>query len=81
MLGLGLDNRGLTTKNAYRPIYSLCGSCRSASASAAVARDVNIDTVMKSAGWARESTFRRFYQRQVLKLNEGYNLVRSSRAV
>jgi hypothetical protein len=24
MLGLGLDNRGRTTKNAYRRIYSLC---------------------------------------------------------
>jgi hypothetical protein len=24
MLGLGLENRGRTTKNAYRPIYSLC---------------------------------------------------------
>ncbi len=56
-------------------IETLAGSCRSASSSAAVARDVDIDTVLKSAGWARESTFRRYYQRQVLKLNEGYNLL------
>jgi site-specific recombinase XerD len=62
-------------------VQATAGSCRSASASAAVARDANIDMVMKSAGWARESTFRRFYQRQVLKVNEGYNLVRSSRVV
>jgi site-specific recombinase XerD len=59
-------------------VQATAGSCRSASASAAVARDINIDVVMKSAGWARESTFRRFYQRQILKLNEGYNLIRSS---
>jgi site-specific recombinase XerD len=59
-------------------VQASAGSCRSASASAAVVRDVNINIVMKSAGWARESTLRWFYQRQVLKVNEGYNLVRSS---
>jgi hypothetical protein len=62
-------------------ITASAGSCRSASASAAVSRDVNIDVVLKAAGWAKESTFRRFYQRQVLKVNEGYNLVRSANVV
>jgi site-specific recombinase XerD len=55
-------------------IVATAGSCRSASSSAAVARDVDIDTVLKAAGWKRESTFRRYYQRQVVKANEGYNL-------
>jgi site-specific recombinase XerD len=62
-------------------IETTAGSCRSASSSAAHARDVDIDIILKSAGWARENTFRRFYQRQVLKSNEGYNLVRSMRLV
>jgi hypothetical protein len=62
-------------------VIASAGSCRSASTSAAVSRDVNIDTVLKSAGWARESTFRRFYQRQVVKVNEGFNLIRSARVV
>jgi hypothetical protein len=59
-------------------IETTAGSCRSASASAAVARQVEIDIVLKSAGWARESTFRRFYERQVVKSREGYNLIRST---
>jgi hypothetical protein len=62
-------------------VETTAGSCRSASSSAAKARDVEIDIILKSAGWARESTFRRFYQRQVLKINEGYNLVRSMQLV
>ncbi len=62
-------------------VTASAGSCRSASTSAAVSRDVDIDTVMKSAGWARESTFRRFYQRQVVKVKEGYNLIRSTSVV
>jgi hypothetical protein len=59
-------------------IEASAGSCRSASSSAAVARDVNIDIVLKAAGWAKESTFRRYYQRQVVKANEGYNLIHST---
>jgi integrase len=46
-------------------IQAPAGSCRSAATSAAVARNVDIDLVMKAAGWARESTFRKYYQRVV----------------
>ncbi len=62
-------------------IDATAGSCRSASSSAAIIREVDIDTVMKSAGWKRESTFRRYYQRQVVNVNEGYNLIRSAAIV
>jgi integrase len=46
-------------------IQAPAGSCRSAASSAAVARNLDIDLVMKAAGWARESTFRKYYQRAV----------------
>jgi site-specific recombinase XerD len=62
-------------------IETTAGSCRSASASAAVTRQVEIDIVLKSAGWARESTFQRFYDRQVLKTKDSYNLIRSTFAL
>jgi integrase len=44
-------------------IKAPAGSCRSASTSSAVARNVDIDQILKSAGWASESTFRRYYHR------------------
>jgi site-specific recombinase XerD len=56
-------------------IEATAGSCRSASASAAFSRDEPIDEILKSAGWAHESTFRKFYKRQVLKIDEGLNLL------
>ncbi len=62
-------------------IETSAGSCRSASASAAVSREVDIDIVLKSAGWAPESTFRQYYDRQILRANEGFNLIRSSSIV
>jgi site-specific recombinase XerD len=46
-------------------IQAPAGSCRSAATSAAVLRNMNIDHVLKAAGWARESTFRRYYQRGI----------------
>jgi hypothetical protein len=46
-------------------IEATAGSCRSASTSAAVLQNLDVDQVLKSAGWAHESTFRRFYQRAV----------------
>jgi site-specific recombinase XerD len=46
-------------------ITAPAGSCRSASTSAAVLRNMDIDQVLKAAGWARESTFRRYYQRGI----------------
>ncbi len=41
------------------------GSCRSASTSAAVQQNVDIDHVLKSAGWARKNTFHQYYQRSI----------------
>jgi integrase len=46
-------------------IKAPAGSCRSASTSAAVSRNMDVDQVLKAAGWACESTFRRYYQRAV----------------
>jgi site-specific recombinase XerD len=44
-------------------IKAPAGSCRSASTSAAVARNMlDVDQVLKLAGWARESTFWCYYQ-------------------
>ena len=40
-------------------------STRSASASAARAAGVSIDTIMGTADWRQETTFRQFYDRQV----------------
>jgi site-specific recombinase XerD len=56
-------------------IDATAGSCRSASTSAAFSRNDPIDEILKSAGWAQESTFRKFYKRQVLKIEEGLNLL------
>jgi integrase len=46
-------------------IKAPAGSFRSASKSSAVARNVNVDQILKSAGWASESTFRRYYHRAI----------------
>jgi integrase len=46
-------------------ISATAGSCRSATTSAAILRDVPIDAVLKAAGWKRESTFRKYYHRLV----------------
>jgi integrase len=56
-------------------ISAPAGSCRSASTSAAIERQMDIDHVLKSAGWARESTFRRYYQRVIHPRMEGKSLL------
>jgi site-specific recombinase XerD len=56
-------------------IEASAGSCRSAAASAAFEREVEIDIILKSAGWKHVSTFRKYYRRQVLKPTEGYSLL------
>jgi site-specific recombinase XerD len=56
-------------------ITASAGSCRSASTSAAVERKMDIDNVLKSAGWAKEGTFRRFYQRAVHPRLNGESLL------
>ena len=47
-------------------VKASAGSCRSAATSSAFLRSIPIDVILRSAGWARENTFRRYYQRQVL---------------
>ncbi len=44
-------------------IKAPAGSCRSASTSSAFARNVDVDQIIKAAGWATESTFRKYYHR------------------
>ena len=39
---------------------------RSASTNAAISMNVPIDTVMKTAGWSRESTFSKYYKKPLL---------------
>ena len=53
------------------------GSCRSAVSSAAFLREFPIDLILRAAGWKRESTFRRYYQRQICKVPPGVNLLPS----
>ena len=43
------------------------GSVRSASASKASSKGIPIDVLLKTAGWARESTFGRFYHKPITK--------------
>jgi site-specific recombinase XerD len=56
-------------------IFASAGSCRSAATSAAFAENRKIDDIMRSAGWSSESTFRRFYHREVLPLKKPLNLM------
>jgi site-specific recombinase XerD len=56
-------------------VFVSAGSCRSASTSAAFARNHSIDVILSSAGWSSESTFRRFYQREVLPVEASLNLM------
>jgi hypothetical protein len=45
------------------------GSFRSASSSAAYLSGLSVDTIMKSAGWLREETWRRHYLRPIFEPN------------
>jgi integrase len=56
-------------------LFVSAGSCRSASTSAAFARNGSIDVIMNSAGWSSASTFRKFYQREVLPAVASLNLL------
>jgi site-specific recombinase XerD len=56
-------------------ISAPAGSCRSASTSAAANRNMDIDHILKAAGWARESTFRRFYHRAIHPSVDGETLL------
>ena len=40
-------------------------SCRAASTSLAASKGLNIDIIMKAAGWSSASTFRRFYHKDI----------------
>ncbi len=50
-------------------------SCRSASTSKAYAANVPIDTIMQAAGWARPSTFSKFYKKEIKVVNVFGNAV------
>jgi integrase len=53
--------RWVRAELALAGIQASAGSCRSASTSLALARNVLIDVIMQSAGWSSECTFRRYY--------------------
>ena len=42
-------------------------STRSASTSAALAANVPLETILKTAGWTKESTFRKFYNKPIVR--------------
>jgi hypothetical protein len=50
-------------------ISASAGSFRSASLSAAYLSGLSVDTIMKSAGWLREETWRRHYLRPIFEPN------------
>ena len=58
-------------------VKASAGSCRSAVSSSAFLRELSIDVIMRAAGWAQESTFRRDYQRMVHSDLDGVNLMPS----
>ena len=69
-----LENAGINTK--------LFGahSTRAASTSAAQSNNVSINTIMDAAGWSRESTFRKFYDKPIQAVeNFGDKLVSCSK--
>ena len=41
-------------------------STRAASASKAAASNLHINDIMKTAGWSRQSTFARFYNKEIV---------------
>jgi site-specific recombinase XerD len=56
-------------------VMDSAGSCRSATTSAAFAKNHSIDDIMRSAGWSSASTFRKYYQREVLPTVAPLNLM------
>jgi site-specific recombinase XerD len=57
-------------------VKATAGSCRSAASSAAILRDMKVDDLLlRAAGWKRESTFRRYYQRLVHPRANGVSLL------
>lgn len=65
-----LEKAGIDTK-----VFS-AHSTRAAATSAANANNVSINTIMDAAGWSRESTFRKFYDKPVQEnVNFGDKLV------
>jgi site-specific recombinase XerD len=80
---LGLRASKDTLRRWVTDVLSRCGisasagSCRSAATSSALERNWPVDEIMKSAGWSSESTFRRYYDRQVLSVAPALNLLAS----
>ena len=48
------------------------GSVRAAAASKAKANAVPLEKIMKKAGWTRESTFARFYSKEILSVEDSF---------
>jgi integrase len=59
-------------------ISASAGSCRSAATSSALLRNWSIDQILNSAGWSSESTFRKYYDRSVLKEDAPVNLLQQN---
>jgi integrase len=67
--------RWIREELALAGIFASAGSCRSASTSFVLERNVLIDVIMRSAGWSSECTFRKYYQREVVHDDDPINLV------
>lgn len=65
-----LNRAGINT-NKFKP-----HSTRSASTSAAAATGASINCIMKAAGWSQESTFRKFYNKEV-NVNFGEQILKN----
>ena len=46
-------------------------SIRAASTSAALKRNVSIDSILKTEGWSKSTTFSQFYHKPVLEKSKG----------
>ena len=55
-----LEKAGVNTK-----VFSAHSTRAAAAASAARSNNVPINTIMEAAGWSRESTFKKFYDKPV----------------
>ena len=69
-----LENAGINTN-----LFGAHSTC-AASTSAAQSNNVSINTIMDAAGWSRESTFRKFYDKPIQAVkNFGDKLVSCSK--
>ena len=67
-IGTVLDMAGIDSK-----VYG-GGSVRAASVSKARANAVPVATIMEKAGWSREGTFARFYDKEIVAAEDGFQI-------